>query len=158
MQLTTDQLATELVRLSELHERGDLSGEQFEQAKGQLLGTYAPDGALLLYNLVATGLRRAVWVLAVVALLFGCVAIWSASRYASLEARADSIEEAALVEGFRVSIPDPRPTIERAQIRVRAAVFGGLAAVTGLIALGALSTALLIQPPKLITRRPQPGR
>ncbi|MGH8933755.1 MAG: hypothetical protein ACRDZO_24750 [Egibacteraceae bacterium] len=158
------QLTNEIARLSALHERGDLSGEEFERAKERVLAesappasfgaaSHAPDGALLLYNLMATALRRAAVVLTAIALLFGCVAIWSGSRYADLRAQAESIEEEALVERFGISIPDPRPTIERAQLEVRATAFGGLAAVTGLFAVGALATALLVRPPKAAHHR-----
>ena len=145
------QLTNEIARLSALHERGDLSGEQFERAKERVLAepapSQAPDGAFLLYHLMATALRRAALVLTAIALLFGCVAIWSGSRYADIRAQADSIQDEALVERFGLSIPDPRPTIERAQLEVRATAFGGLAAITGLFAVGALATALLIRPP-----------
>jgi hypothetical protein len=114
------------------------------------------DGAFLLYDLMTTLLRRAAWVLTAVALVFGLVGIWAGTRYAVLETRADSIEDAALIEGFRISIPDPRPTIQRAQFEVRAMAFGGLAVVTGLISLGAGATALLLRPPKPAAPPPRP--
>ena len=149
-------LTDDLVVLTELRDRGDLSPQEFERAKQRLLGppplpappvSQGPDGALLLYRVVTTWQRRAAWVLAVVALSFGAVCAWSTLRTLDLRAQADAVEDVTLAQGFGIRIPDPRPTIERAELRVRSTAHGGLAAVTGLVAATALSGALLIRPP-----------
>lgn len=103
---------------------------------------------MLLYQAVTAGQRRAATLLAVVAVLFGVVALWSVSRYTALKEQVDAVEDAALVDRFGLRIPDPRPAIERAELRVRATAFGGLAVVVGLVAAGAAVGALLVRPPK----------
>ena len=150
----------ELDRLVDLRERGDLSPAEYNEAKQQLIGasrqamgavhgmTAAPDGAYLLYRLIASWLRRAAVAMAVVALLFGLFAGWSGLRYLDLSTHAEAIKDAAIARGFGLKIPDPRPTIERAGLEARAAAYAGLAAVTGLIALGSLVGALLLRPPR----------
>lgn len=146
-------MAEELARLAELRDRGDLSPEEFTRAKARLLTepaptTSSPDGAMLLYQAVTAGQRRAATLLAVVAVLFGVVALWSVGRYAALREQVDAVEDAALVDQFGVRIPDPRPAIERAELRVRSTAFGSLAVVAGLMAAGAAVGALLVRPPK----------
>ena len=151
----------ELDRLVDLRERGDLSPAEYNEVKQQLIGasrqavgaahdgmTAAPDGAYLLYRLIASWLRRAAVAMAVVALLFGLFAGWSGLRYLDLSTHAEAIKDAAIARGFGLKIPDPRPTIERAGLEARAAAYAGLAAVTGLIALGSLVGALLLRPPR----------
>lgn len=146
-------LSDEIARLAELRDRGHLSPEEFASAKARLLTSPKPatsgsDGAMLLYHVATTGQRRAAWLLAFIAVLFGVVALWSLSRYAELQQQINTVQDSALVERFGVRIPDPRPAIERAELRVRATAFGGLAVVTGLVTVGAVIGALLIRPPK----------
>jgi hypothetical protein len=149
--------AEEFVRLAELRDRGDLSGEEFQRAKERLLAppepsfqgkAAAPDGALLLYHVVTAGLRRAAWTLVIIALLLGLAAAWSTNQASELLAQADAIEDSPLAEGFGITIPDPRSTIERAELRVRAMVYNGFAVVTGLMTAGTLFAALLLRPPR----------
>jgi hypothetical protein len=85
--------------------------------------------------------------LTVIAVLFGLVTIWSADHYADLREQGDAVKNSALVDRFGVRIPDPRPAIERAELRMRATAFGGLAVVTGLVAAGSVVGALLVRPP-----------
>jgi Short C-terminal domain len=146
-------VADELTRLVELRDRGDLTPEEFVSAKTRLLSapvaaTSGDDGAMLLYQAVTVGQRRAVWLLVVVAALFGAMALWSVGRYADLRGQIDAVKDSALVDRFGVRIPDPRPTIERAELRLRATAFGGLAVVSGLVTVGATVSALLVRPPK----------
>ncbi|MCA1836677.1 MAG: hypothetical protein LC721_10265, partial [Actinobacteria bacterium] len=82
----------------------------------------------------------------VVALLFGAVAGWSGLRYLEIHTQADAIHNAAIAQGFGVRIPDPRPTIERAVLQAKATAYGGLAAVTGVMALSTLVSALFVRP------------
>jgi len=147
-------LPDELARLAELRDRGDLSPEEFASAKARLLAapptTAAPgtDGAMLLYRAVTTGQQRAAWLLAIVAVLFGAIAFWSAVRAVDLQEQASSVRDAALVERLGIRIPDPRPAIERAEFQVRATAFGGLTLVAGLFAVAAVAGALLVRPPR----------
>jgi hypothetical protein len=149
----------ELDRLAELRERERISPAEYDEAKQHLLGasrpavgaahggTPGPDGAYLLYRLIASWLRRVAAVMAVVALLFGLVAGWSGMRYLDMNAQGEAITDAAVAQGFGVRIPDPRPTIERGVVEAKATAYGTLAAVTGVIALGALFGALFLRPP-----------
>lgn len=146
------RLPDELVRLAELRDRGDLTPEEFASAKARLLAAPvptapSPDGSMLLYHAATTGQRRAAWLLAVIAVLFGIVAFWSAVRYADLQEQIDAVRDTALIERFGARIPDPRPAIVRAELRVRATAFGGLAVVAGLFAVAAVAGALLVRPP-----------
>lgn len=74
----------ELHRLAELYQRGHISPAEYGEAKKQLLAAgqrqdsdATPDGALLLYRLMSSWLKRAAAAMVVVALLFGVVAGWS---------------------------------------------------------------------------------
>ncbi len=152
-------VVNELDRLAELHERGRISPAEYDQAKQQLLGASrppvsashggapAPDGAYLLYRLISSWLRRVAAAMAVVALLFGVVAGWSGLRYLDVTAQGETIKDAAIAQGFGVRIPDPRPTIERGVLEAKATAYGALAAMTGVVALGALAGALFVRPP-----------
>jgi hypothetical protein len=156
----------ELDRLAKLRERGNISPAEYDKAKQRLLRTSrwdvdaahgdapAPDGAYLLYQLITSWLRRLAAAMAVVALLFGLVAGWSGLRYLDVNAQAKAVTDAAIAQGFGVRIPDPRPTIERTTLEVKAAAYGGLAAVTGVIALGALAGTILVRPPRQQPRPP----
>jgi hypothetical protein len=150
----------ELDRLTKLRAQGYISPAEYDEAKQQLLrspprdaykaygGESAPDGAYLLYRLITAWLKRVAAAMAVVALLFALVAGWSGLRYLDLNAQAEAIENAAIAQGFGVRIPDPRPTIERAALEAKATAYAGLAAVTGVIALGTVVGALFVRPPR----------
>jgi hypothetical protein len=152
-------MVNELHQLAELHEQGHMSPTEYEQVKQQLLaasrqagdaarrGNPAPDGALLLYRLASSWLRRTAAAMAIVALLFGLVAGWSGLRYLDMNAQMHEIKDVPIAQGFGVKIPDPRPTIERAILEAKATAYGGLAAVTGIMALSTLVGALLARPP-----------
>jgi hypothetical protein len=149
----------ELDRLVELRERGHLSCSEYDEFKQRLLwtsrravaarqgGAPAPDGASLLYRLVRSWLRRAAAAMAIVALLFGLVAGWAGLRYSAVNAQAKTVKDVTIAHGFGVRILDPGPTIERATLEAKAAVYGGVAAVTGVIALSTLVGAALVHPP-----------
>lgn len=155
-------VADELERLAGLHQQGHISSDEYREAKQQVLRTgqlapeatatqpdaTQPDGSYLLYQLVATWLTRAAAGMAVVGVLFGLVAGWSAVHYFDLNGQAAALRDASLARGFGVRIPDPRPTIERSILETKATAYGVLAAVTGLITCGALIGALLVRPPR----------
>src|SRR5690242_8862367 len=97
----------ELHRLAELYERGQISPVEYQEAKKRLLAAgqrqdsgATPDGALLLYRLISSWLKRAAAAMAVVALLFGLVAGWSGLRYLDLHTQADAIHNSAIAQGF----------------------------------------------------------
>jgi hypothetical protein len=145
----------ELDRLAELRERAHLSPAEYNEAKQRLLeaarpavgATHTPDGAYLLYRLISSWLRRAAAAMAVIALLFAVVAGWSASHYLDVNAQAKAVKDRSIVQGFGVKVPDPRPTIERTTLEAEATAYGGLAAITGVIALSTLAGALIVRPP-----------
>ena len=147
------RVVDELHRLVELYERGQISPVEYQEAKRQLLAAgqrqdsgATPDGALLLYRLISSWLKRAAAAMVVVALLFGLVAGWSGLRYLAIHAQADATKNTAIAQGFGVRIPDPRPTIERAVLEAKATAYGGLAAVTGVMALSTLLGAVFLRP------------
>lgn len=153
-------MVDELDRLAELREREHLSLAEYDEAKQQVLlasrrpvgpahdGAPAPDGAYLLYRLIASWLKRVAAAMAVVALLFGLVAGWSGLRYVEVNGQAQAIKDTAIAKGFGVRIPDPRPTIDRAVLEAKATAYGALAAGTGITALGTLVGSLFVRPPR----------
>ncbi|HWR47624.1 MAG TPA: SHOCT domain-containing protein [Pseudonocardiaceae bacterium] len=155
----------ELDRLVELRERGHLSCAEYDEVKQHLLqtsrravaapdgGAPAPDGAYLLYRLIASWLRRASATMAVVALLFALVAGWAGLHYRAVSAQTGAIKDVTIAHGFGLRILDPLPTIERTTLEAKATVYGGVTAVTGAIALSTLVAALLLRPPS-----PRPER
>ena len=158
-------MADELERLAELHQQGHISPEEYREAKQRVLQTgplpteaAQPDGSYLLYQLVATWLTRAAAGMAVVGVLFGLVAAWSAVHYFDLSGQAAALRDASLARGFGVRIPDPRPSIERSILEAKATAYAVLAAVTGLITCGALIGALLVRPPRPRRGPTPPGR
>ena len=143
----------DLSRLAGLRERGDVSAAEYEQAKQRVLGAPQPaagalDGGYLLYRLVASWMRRLAMAMALVALLFRVVAGWSGVRYLEVHAKAAATKDTTIVRGFGIRVPDPRPSIDRAVLQAQATAYGGFAAVTGLIAVGALAGALVVRPPR----------
>ena len=96
--------------------------------------------------------------MAVVGVLFGLVAAWSAVHYFDLSGQAAALRDASLARGFGVRIPDPRPSIERSILEAKATAYAVLAAVTGLITCGALIGALLVRPPRPRRGPTPPGR
>jgi hypothetical protein len=153
-------MVDELDRLAELREREHLSLAEYAEAKQHVLlasrrpvgpahdDAPAPDGAYLLYRLIASWLKRMAAAMAVVALLFGLVAGWSGLRYVEVNGQAQAIKDTAIAKGFGVRIPDPRPTIDRAVMEAKATAYGALAAGTGITALGTLVGALFVRPPR----------
>lgn len=141
-----------LSRLAQLHDQGHLGDAEYDEAKARLLRSPSdavrrqPDGAYLLYRLVASWMRRLAAAMAVVALLFGAVASWSGVRYLQLNGQAAAIKDASIARGLGFRIPDPRPSIDRAVLEAKATAYGAFTAGTGLIALGTLTGALLIRP------------
>ncbi|MGH3550150.1 MAG: hypothetical protein ACRDQU_18960 [Pseudonocardiaceae bacterium] len=77
-----------------------------------------------------------------------CCSGWSGLRYLDVHGQAQAIKDTAIAKGFGIRIPDPRPAIDRAVLEAKATAYGGLAAVTGVTALGALVGALCIRPPR----------
>ena len=146
----------ELHRLAELRERGHISPAEYYEAKRQLLaagqrqdGGTTSDGAFPLYRLISSWLKRVAAAMVVVALLFGVVAGWSGLRYLDIHTQAGAIHNTAIAQGFGVRIPDPRPTIERAVLEAKATAYGGLTAVTGVMALSTLLGAVFLRPPSV---------
>ena len=65
-----------------------------------------------------------------------------------MHAKAAATKDTTIVRGFGIRVPDPRPSIDRAVLQAQATAYGGFAAVTGLIAVGALAGALVVRPPR----------
>lgn len=98
----------------------------------------------------ATDLRRRMSLVALaVVVVFGLLALWGAMNWLSATAAADAVEDEAIVDVMGVRIPDPRPALERGELRVRAfgwSLIGGFSALMSLLAAGIY---WLVRPPPL---------
>jgi len=141
-------LDEELARLADLRRDGPLTSAEFALAKERLLGGgQTVDYAFLAYQAVTATRRRSARVAAAVAVLFAVMSLWGLARQADLRRQAAAVEDAALVEALGVRIPDPRPDIERLELRVRATAYGVVALVAALPAAAAALLWLLLRPP-----------
>lgn len=99
------------------------------------------------YRSVTSSRRRIATALLAVAILFGLLCLVSAVQWASTRARIAAVEDAPLVEALGVEIPDPRPAIERGQLRLQALVWQLITIAAGAIALVFLALWALTRPP-----------
>ena len=116
--------------------------------------TRAEARALLAYADVTyrsvTSLRRRVATIALaVAVLFGVLCIVSTVQWAGDRARLARVTDEALVDVLGVQVPDPRPAIERGQIRVQILLWGFGAATSGAVTLLFLAIYCVLRPPAL---------
>lgn len=129
------------------HDHGGVpaTSEQLEQLQRYAELTYR----------TLTGQRRRVAAAAlVVALVFGLLALLAGVRWADTNRQAAAVQDATLVEGLGLSIPDPRPAVERAELRLRAVVLGIAAVACGGTSLLAVGVWALMHPP---AAPPPPG-
>ena len=107
------------------------------------------------YRLVTEQRRRLAAVALFVALCFLALAAAAGYGWADARAQASEVQDAALAEAFGVRIPDPRPALERLELRTRALVFGVVALTSGATGLLALGVWAIVRPspppPRFVT-------
>lgn len=114
--------------------------------------------AELTYQVVAGQRRRQAWTRLLVALVLGALAVVAGLRWADAREQARGVEDEALVEALGVSIPDPRPAIQRAELRVRAFFYGWAAVSCGSLALLSVAAWAAVRPPPAPPQLPdRPG-
>jgi hypothetical protein len=103
-----------------------------------------------------TSMRRRVGAVALaLALLFALAGLIAAGAWQSTRAEAAAIEDRALVDTLGVTVPDPRPAVERLALRARATLFGIGAVAAFVLSLPCFALWLLVRPPPPpVTRQP----
>ena len=97
-----------------------------------------------------TDLRRRVALITLaVAVVFGLIALWAAWHWLTASAAADAVADAAIVDVMGVRIPDPRPALERGELRVRAFGWSLVGGASALVSLFALGIYWLVRPTRL---------
>jgi hypothetical protein len=133
---------------------GKTLGDRFWQAPGMddqpLTRTEAE--ALLryaeaTYRATTAWRRRLAAAAAVFAVLFGLLFLVSAAQWWITSASIDDVVDAPLVEALGVEVPDPRPALERAQLRIRALLWGLAACGTGSALLVFGGAYFVVRPP-----------
>jgi hypothetical protein len=94
------------------------------------------------------GRRQAAVALGVV-LVFGIVTLVAGMRWAALRTEITELPDDPLIEAFGVRIPDPRPAIERTELRIRAFAWGMVAMTSLVLSLLAFGIYLLVRPTPL---------
>lgn len=113
------------------------------RAEAQSLLSYAE----LTYRSMNATRRRVAMTALTIAILFGLVAVAGAVQWASARSRTAAIEDVPLADVLGVEIPDPRPAIERGQLRLQALVWQVVTLATGTSALLFFALYLLARPP-----------
>lgn len=98
-------------------------------------------------SVTATRRRVAIGALAV-AIVFGLLSLFSAVQWLTTRASIDDVADRPLVDVVGVEIPDPRPALERGQLRLQSMVWGFVSAGTGMVALLFGVLYLLARPPR----------
>lgn len=93
--------------------------------------------------------RRQAAVALAVTLLFGALAVWAGLQWSSTRQAVAEVPDDPLIEVLGVRIPDPRPAVQRTELRVRALLWGAGAAGATTIALLAAAAYLLVRPSPL---------
>ena len=117
--------------------------QPLSRAEAQALLSYAE----LTYRSMTATRRRVAMAALTVALLFALIAVGGAVQWASTQSRLAAVEDAPLVEALGVEIPDPRPAIERGQLRLQALVWQVVTLTAGASALLFGALYLLARPP-----------
>ena len=103
--------------------------------------------AELTYLAVTDQRRRLAVVALSVAALFGLVTLVGGFQSLSLRSRIATVEDTTLVDAMGVQIPDPRPAIQRTELRLMAFVWGVLAIAALVPTLLALLVYMVVRPP-----------
>lgn len=100
------------------------------------------------YRTVTEQRRRVAAFFTAVAVLFAVLGLAAGYQWLQTRQQAADVEDRPLIEALGVRIPDPRPSMERAALRVRGAVYGTAAVGALVVALLALGLRLLVAPSK----------
>ncbi len=113
----------------------------------------------LTYRAVTATQRRIAVAALTVAVVFGLLAATAGVQWATTRSAIDEVRDEPLVDVVGVQIPDPRPALERGQLRLQSLVWGVIAAAAAAVALLSLIVFLLARPPRapaLPARQVQP--
>ena len=119
--------------------------EPLTQAQGQALLEYAQ----LTYEAMTAYRRRVAAVALVMATIVGLLCVFSATQWLSTRSRVADVPDEALIEAMGVRIPDPRPAMERVQLRVIAALWAFVTGTTAFVALLFLGVYAFVRPPRV---------
>lgn len=98
------------------------------------------------YRSVTATRRRIATAALAVAIVFGLLCAASAIQWAATRARIAAVDDTPLVEALGVEIPDPRPALERGQLRLQALVWQLASAGTGVVTLLFAALYALLRP------------
>lgn len=118
--------------------------EPLTRAQGQALLEYAH----LTYEAVTSYRRRVAKVALGMAAVVGVLCIFSASQWLSANNRLSEVPDEALIDALGVQIPDPRPGLERVQLRVIATLWEFVTVASGVITLMFVAAYALARPPR----------
>ena len=110
--------------------------------------------ALLVYaeatHRTVTGFRRRIAAVGVVvAVTFGAISGWALLQWGSTRTQIAAVPDDPLIEGLGIRIPDPRPAVQRGELRVRSLLWAVVALGSGVVALLGLGLFLLVRPAPL---------
>jgi hypothetical protein len=117
--------------------------EPLTRAEARALLAYAD----LNYRAVTSVRRKVSGGALVLAAVFAVLCGVAAVQWASDRSRLAAIEDRPLVEALGVELPDPRPAIERGQVRVQMLFWGFAAGTTAGLTLLWLGVYWLLRPP-----------
>ena len=103
--------------------------EPLTREQGRALLEYAQ----LTYEAVTSYRRRVARVALAMAAIVGVMCIFSATQWLSTSNRVSEVTDETLVDTMGVRIPDPRPALERGQLRVIAALWEFVTIASGVI-------------------------
>ena len=107
------------------------------------------------YREVTSTRRRLARVALIVTAVFALLFVVTASQWLGTRNRVDDVRDAPLAGALGVEIPDPRPALERAQLRIQALLWGSLSAVSAVAALLSFAAHVIARPGRLEIRPPQ---
>lgn len=103
------------------------------------------------YRLLHHQRRHAAGLALAITLVFGLGAVLAGFQWLNLRGDIDAIQDRQLAEGFGIEIPDPRPALQRTDLRVRAFAWGVAALWSCAVSLLALAMWSLLRPPAFPT-------
>lgn len=97
-----------------------------------------------IFRAVTEQRRRQATAALIVAVLFGLISLWSLAQWVTTRNAVAEVPDDPLIEVVGVGIPDPRPALQRGELRLRAFVWGAAAVASGtMLLLGALAYFLV---------------
>ena len=122
------------------------------RAEAQALLRYAE----ATYRATTASQRRIATAALALTCLFALITLVAGVQALRIRAGVDDVADRPLVEALGVQIADPRPFMERAQLRIEAVVLGVAAAGAGLITLLCLAVFAIARPPGGLRGLPKP--